>query len=77
MAASGRSRHNKPGTQWPVRYWDEFTVANTLRQNGRIALRNTTVLSPDGKAFVVVKHGSRRARRMERLEGRCTYERQE
>jgi hypothetical protein len=33
---------------------DEFTVANTLRRNGRIAARNTTVLSPDGKTFVVV-----------------------
>jgi len=40
---------------------DEFTVANTLRQKGRVAVRNTTVLSPDGKSFVVVtmEHGAR------------------
>ena len=33
---------------------DEFTVANTLRQNGRITSRNTFVLSPDGDAGVFV-----------------------
>ena len=57
--------HTLDGREWPVsskqtgdtvarEVLDEFTVANTLRQNGRITLRNTTVLSPDGKAFVVV-----------------------
>ena len=57
--------HTLDGREWPVssretertvarEVLDEFTVANTLRHNGRITLRNTTVLSPDGKTFVVV-----------------------
>jgi hypothetical protein len=57
--------HTLDGREWPVssrdtkstvarEVLDEFTVANTLRHNGRIMLRNTTVLSPDGKTFVVV-----------------------
>src|SRR5262249_22758304 len=57
--------HTLDGREWPVsskdtdstvarEVLDEFTVANTLRQKGRIALRNTTVLSTDGKKFVVV-----------------------
>jgi hypothetical protein len=55
---------------------DEFTVANTLRQNGRIAARNTTVLSPDGKTFVVVTmdHDERGQWSVSRM---VYYERQE
>ena len=33
---------------------DEYTVANTLRRDGRVTSRNTTVLSPDGKVVVLV-----------------------
>jgi hypothetical protein len=32
---------------------DEFTVANTLRRDGRITARNTLVLSPDGTFAII------------------------
>jgi hypothetical protein len=79
--------HTLDGREWPVsskptgdtvarEVLDEFTVGNTLRQNGRIAARNTTVLSPDGKTFVVVSmdHDERGEWSVSRV---VYYERQE
>jgi len=44
----------QPGSTVAREVLDEFTVANTLKQDGRVTSRNTFVLSPDGKFAVMV-----------------------